>query len=82
MLITLLVGKKSRAEIFLKSQYICLLRIIQKSCFNLDEEENKMNLLCILFTHTLFLRMNGKTRTFTTTVLVAYISNGWERFGS
>ena len=50
--ITSLVGKKSRAEIFLKSQYIYLLQIVQRLCFNLDEEENKMNLLCIFFTHT------------------------------
>ena len=79
-----LVGNKSRAEIFIKSQYICILRIVQRLYFNLDEEEIKMNLLCIFCspTHTLLFRMNGKTRTFTATVLVAYTSNGWERLGS
>ena len=39
-----------------------------------------MNLLCILFTHThtVFRMKMGKTRTFKTMVLVAYISSGWE----
>ena len=32
--------------------------------------------------HTLLFQMNGKTRTFTATVLVAYISSGWEQLGS
>ena len=82
--ITSPVGKKSQAEIFIKSQYICILLIVQRLYFNLDEEENKMNLLYIFCSPalTLLFRMNGKTCTFIVMILLPYINSDWEQLWS